>query len=222
MALDSRQKRAAVIGVGRVWYRNSHPSSIDSSQRASIGQVYPVSSFQSVTAPIFTGTIPDISETENTGNYNFALGSYFTGATSYSISPTIETGWTFSTTTGELIIDTNDTDSFGPFIVTGTNLGGFSASNAFDIDVISNWVTVPQTANIWQVQNPVSTTWDLTATNWDLSGNVNITVWDGIDEVWVDVTTTSVIYSDPKLGLGWDGGALYWDLDGNVYNARWS
>jgi len=46
MALDSRQKRAAIIGVGRAWYRNSHPSGIDTAQRASIGQVYHVASFQ--------------------------------------------------------------------------------------------------------------------------------------------------------------------------------
>lgn len=46
MALDSRQKRAAVVGVGRAWYRNPHPSSVDASQRASIGQVYPVAAFQ--------------------------------------------------------------------------------------------------------------------------------------------------------------------------------
>lgn len=45
MALDSRQKRAAVIGVGRAWYRNPHPSGLDESQRASVGQAYPVSSF---------------------------------------------------------------------------------------------------------------------------------------------------------------------------------
>lgn len=46
--LDSRQKRAAVVGVGRAWYRNAHPSSIDAAQRASIGQVYPVADFQDV------------------------------------------------------------------------------------------------------------------------------------------------------------------------------
>jgi len=45
MALDSRQKRAAVIGTARAWYRNPHPSNIDAAQRASIGQGYPVTSF---------------------------------------------------------------------------------------------------------------------------------------------------------------------------------
>lgn len=45
MALDSRQKRAAVIGVGRAWYRNPDPNSLDAAQRASIGLVYPVATF---------------------------------------------------------------------------------------------------------------------------------------------------------------------------------
>ena len=48
MALDSRQKRAAVIGVGRAWYRNPNPGGVDAAQRASIGQVYPVAVFQDV------------------------------------------------------------------------------------------------------------------------------------------------------------------------------
>lgn len=45
MALDSRQKRAAVIGVGRPWYRNPDPNSLDAAQRPSIGSVYPVATF---------------------------------------------------------------------------------------------------------------------------------------------------------------------------------
>lgn len=45
MAIDSRQKRAAVIGVGRAWYRNPDPNNLDAAQRASIGSVYPVAIF---------------------------------------------------------------------------------------------------------------------------------------------------------------------------------
>lgn len=51
MALDSRQKRAAVIGVGRMWYRNPHPSGMNAAQRASVGQVYPVAVFQAPVIP---------------------------------------------------------------------------------------------------------------------------------------------------------------------------
>ncbi len=85
--------------------------------------------------PVFTGTIPDISVTESTGTYTYDLSTYFAGATSYSISPAIEAGWTFNTTTAELVIDTDDTNAFGPYTVTGTNTGGTAASNGFDVEV---------------------------------------------------------------------------------------
>lgn len=45
MALDSRQKRAAVIGVGRPWYRNADPNSMDAAQRSAVGNTYPVAIF---------------------------------------------------------------------------------------------------------------------------------------------------------------------------------
>lgn len=85
--------------------------------------------------PVFTGTIPDISVTESTGTHNYDLGAYFSGATSYSISPSVEAGWSFNTTTGELIIDTDDVSTFGPYTVTGTNAGGTDDSNSFDVEV---------------------------------------------------------------------------------------
>lgn len=48
MALDSRQKRAAVVGVARIWYRNPHPSNMNGAQRASVASAYPVASFSPV------------------------------------------------------------------------------------------------------------------------------------------------------------------------------
>ena len=51
MALDSRQKRAAVIGVGRPWYRNADPNGLDAAQRAAIGNVYPVAAFSPPVTP---------------------------------------------------------------------------------------------------------------------------------------------------------------------------
>ncbi len=132
--LDSRQKRAAVIGVARAWYRNPHPSGIDAGQRASIGQVYPVALFTSVTPVTFTGTIPDITATVGDPDSTIDLGAYFTGATSYSISPAIETGWVFNTNTGELTID-GEFGLFGYYIVTGTNSGGSVNSNNFSINI---------------------------------------------------------------------------------------
>ena len=52
MALDSRQKRAAVIGVARIWYRNADPNGMDEAQRAAVGAAYPVASFQGPPAVI--------------------------------------------------------------------------------------------------------------------------------------------------------------------------
>ena len=135
MALDSRQKRAAVIGVGRAWYRNPHPSNVDASQRASIGQVYPVAVFQGIAAPVFSGTIPNLSYDYDTGSYINDYSSYFTGATSYSISPAVEAGWNFDTVTGILTVDTDDINTFGPYTITGTNAGGSDNSNAFTVTV---------------------------------------------------------------------------------------
>ena len=46
MPLDSRQKRAAVAGVGRPWYRNADPNSMNAAQRPAVGNTYPVATFQ--------------------------------------------------------------------------------------------------------------------------------------------------------------------------------
>jgi len=90
---------------------------------------------QGISPPVFSGTIADISETESTGTHSYDLSTYFTGATSYSISPAVEAGWTFNTSTAELIIDTDDVNSFGPYTITGTNAGGSDNSNAFGVEV---------------------------------------------------------------------------------------
>ena len=85
--------------------------------------------------PVFAGSVPDIDLTEDTGSHTYDLSTYFTGATSYSISPSVETGWTFNTSTAELVVDTDEVGVFGPFTVTGTNPAGSDSSNAFDVTV---------------------------------------------------------------------------------------
>lgn len=92
--------------------------------------------------PNFSGTIPDISKTQNTGSFSYALGAYFTGATSYSIAPAVETGWSFDTSTGEFVIDTDAVGLFGGFTVTGTNLAGSADSNSFTVTVTAAAVVV--------------------------------------------------------------------------------
>jgi len=85
--------------------------------------------------PVFSGTIPDVSYSFDSGNQITDYSTYFTGATSYSISPVVETGWGFDTITGILTVDTDDSNTFGPYTITGTNLSGSDSSNAFSITV---------------------------------------------------------------------------------------
>lgn len=89
----------------------------------------------SASPPIFSGTIADIFQRQNTGTFTYNLGAYFTDATSYAIDPAVETGWSFDTNTGELVIDTDALGEFGPYTVTATNANGDTDSNAFDVEV---------------------------------------------------------------------------------------
>jgi len=83
--------------------------------------------------PVFAGTIPNISATEGDSDVITDLSTYFSGATSYSISPAVEAGWNFDTVTGILTVDTDDVNTFGPYTVTGTNAAGSDNSNAFSV-----------------------------------------------------------------------------------------
>lgn len=85
--------------------------------------------------PTQTSTIDDISVTDVQPTYTFDLGSHFSGATSYSISPPVESGWSFNTSTAQLTIDTNALGTFGPFAITAFNGTGSIASNTFTVTV---------------------------------------------------------------------------------------
>lgn len=85
--------------------------------------------------PLIVGQIPGISTVLNSGNHDYDLSVYFSGATSYSISPALETGWSFNTGTGVLTIDTDAASVFGPYTVTATNTNGSTPSNAFGVTV---------------------------------------------------------------------------------------
>jgi len=99
------------------------------------GDIETYISSASITLPVFSGIIPDISHTFDTDTHDYDIAAYFTGATSYSIAPAVEAGWTFNTSTGLLTIDTDDAQAFGDYVVTGTNAGGDTDSNAFSITV---------------------------------------------------------------------------------------
>lgn len=135
--LDSRQKRAAIIGTARAWYRNPHPSSMNAAERAAVGQTYPVALF-SQPAPIFTGTVNDISVIYASGTYMYDFTTYYTYAMNYAISPDLKPGWSF--VLGVLTIDTDGLGNFGPFTVSGINSTGQADSNDFTIQVA---VTLP-------------------------------------------------------------------------------
>jgi hypothetical protein len=85
--------------------------------------------------PVFQGTIPDIFQRQNTGNFTYDLSPYFLDADTYAISPAVETGWSFDTNTGVLVIDTDAIGTFGPFTVTASNGNGDTPSNAFDVEI---------------------------------------------------------------------------------------
>jgi hypothetical protein len=86
-------------------------------------------------APSFIGSIPNITWPQNSGSHAYALGAYFSSATSYSIAPAIEAGWTFNTTTADFSVDTDAAGVFGPYVVTGTNTIGSADSNGFTVTV---------------------------------------------------------------------------------------
>ena len=100
-----------------------------------VGARYGDFSAKSETGAEFIGHIPNIAALFDSGTPAFDLSVHFTGAATYSIDPAIETGWTFDTDTGELVIDTDDLGSFGPYIVTGENVGGNDDSNGFFVTV---------------------------------------------------------------------------------------
>lgn len=57
------------------------------------------------------------------------------------------------------------------------------------------WVEASSISSTWNVLNPEATVWDAGATTWDLDGNVNRTVWDGVDTAYTDQTGTTVTWS---------------------------
>lgn len=89
----------------------------------------------SALAPFFTGPIPNLSYTQNSGTSTYNASTLFTGAASYSIAPAPDSGISFNTGTGVISVDTTvlSIGTHGPYVVTGTNANGSTASNPFTI-----------------------------------------------------------------------------------------
>jgi len=160
MAVDSANKRFSMMNLGTQPVFPLFPpgtSGVAANERYHLLTLY--SGISLLAAPVFSGTIPDISETESTGTHSYDLSTYFTGATSYSISPSVEAGWTFNTSTAELVIDTDDVNSFGPYTITGTNAGGTDDSNAFGVEITVAAVVDPNEAQREPVSGGTSSSW---------------------------------------------------------------
>lgn len=85
--------------------------------------------------PTLIAQLPNRSEQPDSGTHQYDLSQYFSGATSYAIDPAVEAGWTFNTSSALLTIDTDDSDTFGPYTVTATNASGNTDGNVFTVKV---------------------------------------------------------------------------------------
>lgn len=92
---------------------------------------------QATNAPAFAGPIDN---QDSTTDYTLDCSSFFTGATSYSISPAVPAGITFNTTTGliTVAVATAGVGQYGPFVVTATNSTGSTPSNSFSLTVTAD------------------------------------------------------------------------------------
>lgn len=87
--------------------------------------------------PVFSGSIGNGSDYLD---YTINAASFFTGASSYSISPTPHSGITIDSVTGliRVVAATAGVGSYGPYTVSGTNPAGSTPSNTFTLAVVSN------------------------------------------------------------------------------------
>lgn len=91
--------------------------------------------FDSAVAPIQVTRFINLAAAFDSDSHAFSFASYFTGETSYSISPAVEAGWNFDTGTGTLTIDTDAAGLFGPYVVRALNASGNTDGEAFYVNV---------------------------------------------------------------------------------------
>ena len=110
---------------------------IGAPDRAHFLNLYSGISLSSVSPPVFSGLLSDLELRTNTSAKTIDYSGYFSDATSYSISPALESGWSFNTSTGVLLLDLGAVGTYGPYTITGTNAGGSGNSNEFYVRVIA-------------------------------------------------------------------------------------
>lgn len=134
MALDNRNRRASAVAPS-LPFRSVYPlpdGTLASEERYLMAGFY---GGLVATAPVQLEQIGNISVRSATGTHQFDFADRFSGETSYSISPALEVGWSFNTSTGVLIIDTDANGDFGPYVVRATNASGNVDSNGFTVRV---------------------------------------------------------------------------------------
>jgi len=136
MAIDTAAKRFSMLNFGTqpIIPLFIPDGSVDEGDRLHLLTLYSGISLSAVTPPTFNGSLSDIdvaANSEKTIDYS----GYFTDATSYSISPAVESGWSFNTSTGVLTILESGVSRYGAYTITGTNTGGSANSNEFYIHV---------------------------------------------------------------------------------------
>lgn len=146
MAVDTAAKRFSALNVSSPWRGLSYfpTGTITAAERQAVAYLYS-GIVSGLSAPVFTGTIPNISKVQNTGSFQYDLSTYFSGATSYSIAPVVEAGWSLNTSTALFTIDTDAVGVFGPYTVTATNAAGTADSNAFTVTVTAAPVVSAET-----------------------------------------------------------------------------
>jgi hypothetical protein len=134
MAIDTALKRFSIVHLGSPWRGvvGIADSNVTPADRYVLVGLY---SGLVAAAPVLLSPIGNISAGFDTGTHEFDLSGYFSGQTTYAISPAVEVGWTFDTNTGVLTIDTDDAATFGPYTVTASSTGGDTDSNTFTVKV---------------------------------------------------------------------------------------
>lgn len=143
MAVDTDTRKFSAVHLGSPWRGvcNIPSGALDEPEWFSLLFLYNEFAAAAGSPPVLLSSIPNLSAALDSGTHQYELGDYFSGATSYAIAPAVEAGWTFSTTTGQLEIDTDAEDTFGPYTVTATNANGDTDSNAFLVVVAESFGT---------------------------------------------------------------------------------
>ena len=136
MAINTAARRYSILNFGRtpVFPLFIPDGSVDDGDRLHLLNLYSGIALSAVTPPVFSGDLSDlniVTSREKIVDYS----GYFSDATSYSISPAVEAGWSFNTSTGILTVTESDVSRYGSYVITGTNAGGSDDSNAFYIHV---------------------------------------------------------------------------------------